>query len=129
MGARRRGMVYTHKSCESAHLPKIDPWITQRTLTGRVAVVVMEVLGCQPEVDVEGLLHESIKLTRLARRRRDMPHTHRSGDMPHTHRSCDSVHLQKNGPWFTHRHTHTSQSALWHAKRRYCGVGCNMIPA
>jgi len=120
MGARRRGMVYTHRSWESAHLPKIDPWIPQRILTGRVAVVVMEVWGCQPKFDVEGLLHQSIKLTRLARRRRDMPHTHRS---------CDSAHLQINGPWFTQRHTHTSQSALWHAKRRYCKVGCYMIPA
>jgi len=29
MGARRRDMVYTHRSCERAHLPKIDPWVTQ----------------------------------------------------------------------------------------------------
>jgi len=71
MGARRRGVVYTRRSCESAHLPKIDPWITQRTLTGTVAVAVIEVWGCQPEVDVENLLHEIIKFTRLARRRRD----------------------------------------------------------
>jgi len=69
MGAQRRSMVYTHRSCESlsAHLPKIDPWITQTTLTGRVAAVVIEVWGCQPKVDVEDLLHEIIKLTRLAR--------------------------------------------------------------
>jgi len=66
MGARRQGMVYTHRSCENAHLPKIDPWITQRTLTGSVAAVVIEVWGCQPEVDVEGLLHEIIKLTRCS---------------------------------------------------------------
>jgi len=62
MGARWRGMVYTHRSCESAHLPEIDPWITQRTLTGRVATVVIEVWGCQPEIDVEGLLHEKINV-------------------------------------------------------------------
>ena len=61
-------MVYTHRSCESAHLPKIDPWVTQTTLTGRVATVVIEVCGDQPEVDVKGRLHAIIELTRLARR-------------------------------------------------------------
>jgi len=53
MGARQRDMVYTHRSCESAYLPKIDPWITQTTLSGRVAAVVIKVWGCQPEVQVE----------------------------------------------------------------------------
>jgi len=47
-------------------------------------------------------------------------------DLPHTHRSCDSAHLHKNVPLFIQTHTHTSQSPLWHAKRRYCGVGCDI---
>ena len=68
MGARWRDMVYTHMSCESAHLPKIDPWVTQTTLTGRVAAVVTEVCGEQLEVDVELRLHAIIVLSRLARR-------------------------------------------------------------
>ena len=66
MGARRRDMVYTHRSCERAHLPKIDSWVTQTTLTGRVAAVVIEVCGEQPEVDVEVRLHAIIVLSRLA---------------------------------------------------------------
>ena len=66
MGARQRDMVYTHRSCESAHLLKIDPWVTQTTLTGRVAAVVIEVCGGQPEVDVELRLHAIIELSRLA---------------------------------------------------------------
>jgi len=68
MGARWRDMVYTHRSCESAHLPKIDPWVTQTTLTGRVATVVIEDCGEQPEFDVELRLHAIIVPSRLARR-------------------------------------------------------------
>jgi len=105
MGARRQGMVYTHRSCENAHLPKIDPWITQRTLTGSVAAVVIEVWGCQPEVDVEGLLHEIIKLTRLAHRRRYMLRTHSSCD--NAVRTCKTIDPGSHIDTHTHHKVHS----------------------
>jgi len=56
MGAQRRDMVYAYKSCESTYLPKIDPRVTQTTLTGRVAAVVVEVCGEQPEVGLHAII-------------------------------------------------------------------------
>jgi len=66
MGAQRRDMVYTHRSCGSVHRPKIDPWVTQTTLTERVVAVVIEVCGEQLEVDVKVRLHAILELSRFA---------------------------------------------------------------
>ena len=60
---------YTHTGPVKVRISqKLTPWITQTTLTGRVAAVVIEFWGDQPEVDVKGRLHAIIELTRLAHR-------------------------------------------------------------
>ena len=68
MGARQQDMVYTHWSCERVDLPKIDPWVTQTTLNGRVAAIVIEVCGEQPEVNVKVHLHAILVLSHFTRR-------------------------------------------------------------
>ena len=66
MGALWWGMANTHRSCDTAQLHKNEPWITQRTYIVRVNAVVIEVWGCQPQVDIIDLLHNFFKFTRLA---------------------------------------------------------------
>jgi len=61
MGARQQDIyIYTHRSCERAHLPKIDK------PTERVAAVIIEVCSDQPGVDVKVHLHAIIVYSRLA---------------------------------------------------------------
>jgi len=65
--ARGSKTWYTHtgpvKECIP---PKLTPWVTQATLTGRGTAVVIEVCGDQPEGDVEVHLHAIIVFNCLA---------------------------------------------------------------